>query len=103
MSELMLEGLSNLSRVQVCLLSSRLKMNKRSSPPIVQHALYPAEPASELLPSDVDCEHEPQRATATAAAKGFKELSDLPARSSVGAEDDALLPRAFLAVSLHQV
>jgi hypothetical protein len=46
-SELMLEGLSNLSRVQVCLPSSRLKMNKRSNPPMVQQALYVAEPASE--------------------------------------------------------
>src|SRR5262249_1338552 len=36
-------------------------------------------------------------------AKGLKELSALPARSSGGAEDDALLPGAFLAVSLHQV
>ena len=102
-SELMLEGLSNLSRVQVCLLSSRLKMNKRSSPPMIQHALYPAEPASELLPSNAECEHEPQSAIARAAAKRFKELSDLPSRSSVGAEDDALLPRTFFAVSLHQV
>jgi len=79
-SELMLEGLSNPTRVQICLLSSRLKMNKRSSPPMIQHALYPAEPASELLPSNAECEHEPQSAIARAAAKRFKELSDLPAR-----------------------
>jgi len=79
-SELMLEGLSNLTRVQICLPSSRLNMNKRSSPPMIQHALYPVEPASALLPSNAECEHEPQSAIARAAAKRFKELSDLPAR-----------------------